>query len=218
MVCFQTKNPNFGKIWRALEWKMLLYFMTICNILWPFGIVWYILRFGIFGPRKIWQPWCRSSVSHFQCKLAATLLLLTIDLVHMYFYCRRKEFRTCVNEFCQMFRNFFHDENYALISTKKWIRLHFVAIFFHKLIRSPCLSGGGGQGCQIFLDTIYQNEGKYTKLPQHYQMAIKYTKWPYNFPNDNKIHLHFSIPRPAKIYPNWDFWFENKPSGNPGGG
>jgi hypothetical protein len=32
------------------------------------------------------------------------------------------------------------------------------------------------QGCQIFLGTIYQNEGKYTKLPQHYQMAIKYTK------------------------------------------
>jgi hypothetical protein len=20
---------------------------------------------------------------------------------------------------------------------------------------------------------------------------------------------------PSKIYPNWDFWFENKPSGNP---
>jgi hypothetical protein len=32
------------------------------------------------------------------------------------------------------------------------------------------------QGCQIFLDTIYQNEGKCTKLPQHYQMAIKYAK------------------------------------------
>jgi hypothetical protein len=25
-----------------------------------------------------------------------------------------------------------------------------------------------------------------------------------------------SIARPPKIYPNWDFWFENKPSGNPG--
>jgi hypothetical protein len=25
----------------------------------------------------------------------------------------------------------------------------------------------------------------------------------------------FSIPSPSKIYPNWDFWFENKPSGNP---
>jgi hypothetical protein len=25
-----------------------------------------------------------------------------------------------------------------------------------------------------------------------------------------------SIARPSKIYPNWDFWFENIPSGNPG--
>jgi hypothetical protein len=32
------------------------------------------------------------------------------------------------------------------------------------------------QGCQIFLDAIYQNDGKYTKLPQHYRIAIKYTK------------------------------------------
>jgi hypothetical protein len=37
MVCFQTKNPNFGEIWRALEWKMSLYFMTFLNILWPLG-------------------------------------------------------------------------------------------------------------------------------------------------------------------------------------
>jgi hypothetical protein len=43
MVCFQTKNPNFGKIWRALEWKMLLYFMTIWNILRPFGIIFGLL-------------------------------------------------------------------------------------------------------------------------------------------------------------------------------
>jgi hypothetical protein len=51
-----------------LEWKMLLYFMTIWNILrskgynfWSFGIVFglwvYFFRFGMFGPRKIWQPW-----------------------------------------------------------------------------------------------------------------------------------------------------------------
>jgi hypothetical protein len=25
----------------------------------------------------------------------------------------------------------------------------------------------------------------------------------------------FPYPRPYKIYPNWDFWFENVPSGNP---
>jgi hypothetical protein len=26
----------------------------------------------------------------------------------------------------------------------------------------------------------------------------------------------FSIPRPSKKYSYWGFWFENKPSGNPG--
>jgi hypothetical protein len=62
--CFQTKNPNLGKFWRVLLWKILVYFMTIWsmyftllekfgNILWPFSIfyghlvyfvvIWYIL-------------------------------------------------------------------------------------------------------------------------------------------------------------------------------
>jgi hypothetical protein len=40
-------------------------------------------------------------------------------------------------------------------------------------------------------------------------MAVIYSKWPKNVPT-------FSIPRPSKIYPNWDFWFDNKPSGNLG--
>jgi hypothetical protein len=26
----------------------------------------------------------------------------------------------------------------------------------------------------------------------------------------------FSTPRPSKIYQDWDFWYENIPSGNPG--
>jgi hypothetical protein len=40
-------------------------------------------------------------------------------------------------------------------------------------------------------------------------MAIKYSKWSSNVPT-------FTIQRPSKIYTNWDFWFENKPSGKPG--
>jgi hypothetical protein len=71
MVCFQTKNRNLGKFLRALEWKMLVFIMTIWNILRPFGIpnLWpfvincgrlvYFSRFGMFGPRKIWQPCVR---------------------------------------------------------------------------------------------------------------------------------------------------------------
>jgi hypothetical protein len=46
MAYFQTKNPNLGKFWRVLQWKMLVYLMTfwstyftaIGNNLWPFGI------------------------------------------------------------------------------------------------------------------------------------------------------------------------------------
>jgi hypothetical protein len=71
------------------------------------------------------------------------------------------------------------------------------------------------QGCQIFLDTIYQNGGKYhfaTKLLNGYnmyQMAVIYSKCPKNI-------TAFSITRPSNSYPNCNFWFENMPSGNPG--
>jgi hypothetical protein len=67
MVYFHAQNPTLGIFWRVLEWKMLVYFMTIWNILRSFGkfygrlalfvFIWYIFsRFGMFGPRKIWQP------------------------------------------------------------------------------------------------------------------------------------------------------------------
>jgi hypothetical protein len=29
MVRFHTKNPNLGKFWSVLLWKILVYFMTI---------------------------------------------------------------------------------------------------------------------------------------------------------------------------------------------
>jgi hypothetical protein len=57
---FKTKNPNLGKLWSVLQWKMLVYFMAIWSILHPLGIlcghfvyfvvIWYI--FGIFF--KFW--------------------------------------------------------------------------------------------------------------------------------------------------------------------
>jgi hypothetical protein len=38
MVSFQTKNPNLGKFWMTLDWKMLIDFTAIWNILQTFGI------------------------------------------------------------------------------------------------------------------------------------------------------------------------------------
>jgi hypothetical protein len=38
MVNFVTKNPNLGKFWKALDWKMFIYFKVIWNILRTFGI------------------------------------------------------------------------------------------------------------------------------------------------------------------------------------
>jgi hypothetical protein len=35
---FQTKDPNLGKFWRVLQWKMLVYFMRIWSILRQIGL------------------------------------------------------------------------------------------------------------------------------------------------------------------------------------
>jgi hypothetical protein len=69
MVYFQTKNPNLGKFWRALEWKRLVYSSYfILKILRPLGIhfmaIWSFGGIWVYFPplwyivsRKIWQPW-----------------------------------------------------------------------------------------------------------------------------------------------------------------
>jgi hypothetical protein len=50
-VYFQTENPNLGKFWGALQWKLLLYLMPILEY---FTAIWYILRpFGICISRPI---------------------------------------------------------------------------------------------------------------------------------------------------------------------
>jgi hypothetical protein len=65
MVCFQTKNPNLGKLWRAMEDVGIFYghsvhFTVSCFILWIFGIVmviWHIFpRFGILYQEKSGNP------------------------------------------------------------------------------------------------------------------------------------------------------------------
>jgi hypothetical protein len=45
---FQTKDPNSGKFWMAIKWKMFVYFMVIWNILQPLGVLYGILVYGNF--------------------------------------------------------------------------------------------------------------------------------------------------------------------------
>jgi hypothetical protein len=67
--------------------------------------------------------------------------------------------------------------------------------FLHQVISGDSIIR---QGCQIFLDTIYQKGGKYTKVPLNVQMVVKCTKWQYYIPNDHKIYQHFPFQGPPK--------------------
>jgi hypothetical protein len=59
------------------------------------------------------------------------------------------------------------------------------------------------------------------KREKIYQVTIKYTKWSQNIPSGRKIdqiaikYTNIFLATPSKIYPNWDFWLENMPPGNP---
>jgi hypothetical protein len=72
MVCFQTKNPNLGKFWGVLQWKMLVYFMDnlsiFCSFVIFYGHLVYFLPFGILYQEKSGNPvtaWSSGIVSTF---------------------------------------------------------------------------------------------------------------------------------------------------------
>jgi hypothetical protein len=65
MGYFRTKNPHLGKFGWAFDWKKLVYFMAIWNIirpicLWPFGNLVakcnIFPRFGILRQEKSGNP------------------------------------------------------------------------------------------------------------------------------------------------------------------
>jgi hypothetical protein len=48
------------------------------------------------------------------------------------------------------------------------------------------------------------------------QSAIKYTKWPENWPNGHLIYQHILLQDPPKFTRIWIFGLKIKSSGNPG--
>jgi hypothetical protein len=98
MVYIQTKNPDLGKFWRVLQWKMLVYFMFIwCSIrsfsifCGHFGIFYghlvYFSPFWYVGPRKIWQP-CYTTRPFMKCRCTSCLTLRRIPLFFAFFFIR----------------------------------------------------------------------------------------------------------------------------------
>jgi hypothetical protein len=83
-------------------------------------------------------------------------------------------------------------------------RIHCVLLFLMRL--EPMCRG---HGCQIFLDTRYQNGENVTNDHNIYQIAITWCKWLQCVPNCHKISH-------SKAFQNLVFWCENIPSGNPG--
>jgi hypothetical protein len=85
MVYFQTKKILLWvKFWRALEWKMLVYFTAIWNNLRPFGIFygrlvhfvvnWYILHILVHSVYKNLATLVQSTVEFFNKNIFRTFL------------------------------------------------------------------------------------------------------------------------------------------------
>jgi hypothetical protein len=55
------------------------------------------------------------------------------------------------------------------------------------------------QGCQIFLGTIIQNGGKYTKAPLNCRMGITYTKITSSISNGYRIYQPLQFRGPPKV-------------------
>jgi hypothetical protein len=113
MAYFQTKNPNLGQFWSALDWKLLIYFMDICNILWTLGIfyvcmtTWDILHMTIWYMLCSFDTFFPVSVSCTKKNLA-TLMLSTyfLELVLLFL-----ELLKCVTNFpikkkCRFWKHF----------------------------------------------------------------------------------------------------------------
>jgi hypothetical protein len=77
-------------------------------------------------------------------------------------------------------------------------------------------SRGLASGLPDFSWYIIPKLGKTNINPKIYQMAIKHTRWPLSRQNGHKIYQHLPLcTRPSEIYPKYDFWSQNIPSGNP---
>jgi hypothetical protein len=90
-----------------------------------------------------------------------------------------------------------------------WCRKENVTPLKHKIALKRPLMSGSTWVARFFLLHDIKNRKYAPNRHKISQMSIKCSK--------RLLYiLAFFNLRPSKIYPNWDFWFENKQSGNPG--
>jgi hypothetical protein len=94
MVYFQTKNPNLGKFWRALDRKIWIYFWAILNISRIFGIFYDHLVHFVF----IWYIF-PVFVSHTKKNLAT---LTPGDSAHWHLICNGRNHTDPIND-CELY-------------------------------------------------------------------------------------------------------------------
>jgi hypothetical protein len=104
----------------------------------------------------------------------------------------------------------FYAKNFHFFSAAECFWVWWDGVLEKKLFETSHLSPG-------LPDFSWHNIPKHGKRYQpikNHQMSAKKQNWP-KIPIGHKIRQPFPFQRPSKIYQNWYFWFETKPSGNP---
>jgi hypothetical protein len=133
---FKPQNPNLGKFWRLLDWKILMYFMAIWNILQTFWI--FYRHFGYFI--TIWYILC-SSGTFFTALVSCTKKnLATLILILECVWQRQKAILK------------------GGLSQESSVGIHQGLSTLTLLPASPLWKRVHVQGCQIYYGRIYQSE------------------------------------------------------------
>jgi hypothetical protein len=146
MVCFQTKNPNLGKFWRVLQWKMLVYILCPFGLFYShwkyfyshlvyFVVIWYIFpRFGVLYTLEIWQPW-QDWVSTYKHMLSdhskATSCRVRVTRIFAYGRQFNLDSFLIITDGAQIFGGtFLHGKNWSINFGKKCVELSTFWAFF----------------------------------------------------------------------------------------
>jgi hypothetical protein len=87
---FSKQESDLGKFWRVLQWKTLAFYMSICSILWLFGIC--FPRFGMLNQEKSGNPALERKMLVFYMSIWSILWL--VGIFSPLLYCTKNNLAT----------------------------------------------------------------------------------------------------------------------------